>query len=57
MKIASCLQQVSFEGPGVFRPSLEKRGYEVRHWLVPSEGLPADPGDLLLMMGGPMFSE
>lgn len=54
MKIASCLQQVSYEGPGAFRQSLEKRGYEVHHWLVPSDGLPADPGDLLLIMGGPM---
>lgn len=54
MKIASCLQQVSFEGPGAFRQSLEKRGYEVHHWLVSSDGLPTDPGDLLLIMGGPM---
>jgi GMP synthase-like glutamine amidotransferase len=54
MKIATCLQHVSFEGPGVFRQALEVRGYSVKTILVPSEGLPQDPGDFLLIMGGPM---
>lgn len=54
MKVALCLQHVLFEGPGVFRPALETRGYAVRNVLVPVEGLPADPGDFLLIMGGPM---
>lgn len=54
MKIATCLQHVSFEGPGVFRQALEVRGYSVKTILVPSEGLPMDPGDFLLIMGGPM---
>ena len=54
MKVALCLQHVSFEGPGVFRRALETRGYRVRSVLVPVDGLPSDPGDFLLIMGGPM---
>lgn len=54
MKGALCLQHVLFEGPGVFRRALETRGYAVRNVVVPAEGLPADPGDFLLIMGGPM---
>jgi GMP synthase-like glutamine amidotransferase len=54
MKVATCLQHVPFEGPGVFRQALEARGYALRIILVPSEGLPPDPGDFLLIMGGPM---
>jgi len=54
MKVATCFQHVPFEGPGVFRQALEARGYMVRTTLVPSEGLPQDPGDFLLIMGGPM---
>ena len=54
MKVATCLQHVPFEGPGVFRQALESRGYVVRTILVPSEGLPQEPGEFLLIMGGPM---
>ncbi len=54
MKVATCLQHVPFEGPGVFRQALEVRGYALRTILVPSEGLPQDFGDFLLIMGGPM---
>lgn len=51
---AICLQHVPFEGPGAFGPSLKKHGVEVRQVLVPHDGLPKDPGDLLIVMGGPM---
>jgi GMP synthase (glutamine-hydrolysing) len=54
MKVALCLQHVPFEGPGIFRRSLETRGYTVRSRLVPVDGLPQDPGNFLLIMGGPM---
>ncbi len=54
MKTALCLQHVSFEGPGVFQPCLEKRGVELRKTLVPSDGVPRDLPELLLVMGGPM---
>jgi len=54
MKKALCLQHVSFEGPGVFQPYLEKRGFTLQKILVPSEGFPRDIPDLLLVMGGPM---
>ena len=54
MKEAICLQHVPFEGPGVFRRALETRGYRVRSVVVPADGLPLDPGDFLLIMGGPM---
>ncbi len=54
MKVATCLQHVPFEGPGAFRQALEAQGYAVNTILVPSQGLPPDPGDFLLMMGGPM---
>ena len=54
MKVATCLQHVPFEGPGVFRQALEARGYALRTILVPSEGLPKELGDFLLIMGGPM---
>jgi GMP synthase-like glutamine amidotransferase len=54
MKIATCLQHVPFEGPGIFRQALEVRGYSIRTTLVSFEGLPQDHGDFLLIMGGPM---
>ena len=54
MKIATCLQHVPFECPGVFRQALEAQRYTVKTILVPSQGLPHDPGDFLLIMGGPM---
>ena len=54
MNVATCLQHVPFEGPGTFRQALEAREYAIRTILVPSEGLPQDPGDFLLIMGGPM---
>lgn len=54
MRVARCLQHVRFEGPGVFRSCLEKRGYHVSHHLVPEDGFPPDPADFLLVMGGPM---
>ena len=54
MKIAHCLQHVPFEGPGVFRQSLEREGFQVQPCLVPTQGLPHAPEDFLLIMGGPM---
>ncbi|HBP87129.1 MAG TPA: type 1 glutamine amidotransferase [Nitrospirales bacterium] len=54
MKVACCLQHVVFEGPGVFRRALETRGYTVVNVVVPADGVPSDPGDFLLIMGGPM---
>src|SRR5262245_43416974 len=51
---AVCLQHVPFEGPGVFATSLEKRGVTLEYHLVPKDGLPADPGNLLIVLGGPM---
>lgn len=53
-KRALCMQHVPFEGPGAFAPLLAKRGYALETRLVPAEGLPAEPGDFLLVMGGPM---
>ena len=40
MKVATCLQHVPFEGPGVFRQALEAQGYAVKTIPVPSQGLP-----------------
>lgn len=54
MNVATCLQHVPFEGPGVFRQALGSRGYVLKTSLVPSQGLPPDPGNFLLIMGGPM---
>jgi GMP synthase-like glutamine amidotransferase len=51
---AVCLQHVPFEGPGVFATSLAKLGVSLDSRLVPKDGLPKDPGDLLIVMGGPM---
>lgn len=51
---AVCLQHVPFEGPGAFAASLKQRGVEIQQVLVPRDGLPRDPGDLLIVMGGPM---
>jgi GMP synthase-like glutamine amidotransferase len=51
---AICLQHVPFEGPGVFATALAKRGVPLERRLVPKDGLPADAGDLLIVMGGPM---
>jgi GMP synthase (glutamine-hydrolysing) len=51
---AVCLQHVPFEGPGVFAASLARRGVALERCLVPQDGLPKDPGDLLIVMGGPM---
>jgi len=54
MKTAWCLQQVAFEGPGVFRAALEQRGYLVNQGVVTTQGLPQGQIDFLLIMGGPM---
>lgn len=51
---AVCLQHVPFEGSGGLAGLLEKRGYRVECRVVPEVGLPSDPGDFLLVMGGPM---
>lgn len=51
---ALCFEHVAFEGPGVFAGCLERRGYQLERWKVPEVGLPKDPGDFLLVMGGPM---
>jgi GMP synthase-like glutamine amidotransferase len=54
MKKAVCLQHVPFEGPGTFGPVLQDMGFELDSYLVPEQELPQDPGDMLLVMGGPM---
>ena len=54
MPRAICLQHVPFEGPGAFASALAARGVGLERYLVPKDGLPKDPGDLLLVMGGPM---
>ncbi|HEU4684173.1 MAG TPA: type 1 glutamine amidotransferase [Nitrospira sp.] len=51
---AVCLQHVPFEGPGAFAEALSKRGIALERWLVPSVGLPAEPADMLIVMGGPV---
>ena len=50
----TCLQHVSFEGPGAFARSFAARGVKLEGILVPAQGLPKDHGDLLVIMGGPM---
>jgi len=54
MPKAVCLQHVPFEGPGAFATSLAKRGVMLERYLVPTDGLPHDTGDVLIVMGGPM---
>ena len=54
MKQALCLQHVPFEGPGVFERILKRQRFNLTRRLVPTEGLPPDAGDFLLVMGGPM---
>ena len=49
-----CLQHVPYEGPGVLADLLRAAGADLAAHLVPAQGLPDDPGDLLLVMGGPM---
>jgi len=51
---AVCLQHVPFEGPGALATSLAKHGCSLDSYLVQKVGLPSDPGDLLIVMGGPM---
>jgi len=51
---AVCLEHVAFEGPGLFAAALARRGVALKRWLVPADGVPEDPGDLLIVMGGPM---
>lgn len=51
---AVCLQHVPFEGPGAFATSLSNRGVSLERYLVPKDGLPQDPSDMLIVMGGPM---
>ena len=51
---AVCLKHVPFEGPGAFSAHLTRRGVSLEQYLVPEVGLPHDPGDLLIVMGGPM---
>jgi GMP synthase (glutamine-hydrolysing) len=54
MPRAICLQHIPFEGPGAFASALAARGVSLQRYLVPKDGLPQDPGELLLVMGGPM---
>ncbi len=54
MKQALCLQHVPFEGPGVFERILKRQRFNLTRRIVPTEGLPPDAGDFLLVMGGPM---
>lgn len=54
MQRATCLQHVSFEGPGAFASSLSTRMVSLERYLVPKDGLPKNAGDLLIVMGGPM---
>ena len=51
---AVCLKHVHFEGPGAFATALTNLGVSLDYYLVPKDGLPPDPGDLLIVMGGPM---
>jgi GMP synthase-like glutamine amidotransferase len=51
---AVCLKHVPFEGPGAFATALTKRSVSLERYLVPQDGLPKDPGDILIVMGGPM---
>ncbi|HSF66986.1 MAG TPA: type 1 glutamine amidotransferase [Nitrospiraceae bacterium] len=51
---AVCLKHVPFEGPGALATSLAKYGCSLDYCLVPKDGLPPDPGDVLIVMGGPM---
>lgn len=51
---AVCLTHVPFEGPGAFATHLPSRGVSLARYLVPQVGLPQDPGELLIVMGGPM---
>jgi GMP synthase (glutamine-hydrolysing) len=51
---AVCLKHVPFEEPGAFATALTQRGVSFERYLVPQDGLPKDPGDLLIVMGGPM---
>lgn len=51
---AVCLKHVPFEGPGAFATALTNLGVSLDYYLVPKDGLPSDPGDLLIVMGGPM---
>lgn len=48
------LQHVPFEGPGRIGEYAAAHGWSVEPHLVPRDGLPADAGDALLVMGGPM---
>ena len=52
---AVCLKHVPFEGPGAFATALTARGVSLEHYLVPQVGLPKDTGDLLIVIGGPVW--
>jgi GMP synthase-like glutamine amidotransferase len=45
---------VAFEGPGALAAIMAKRGYMLRSHLVPTEGVPAQADEFLIVMGGPM---
>ncbi len=49
-----CLEHVPLEGPGVIEEQLATRGGRLERHLVPKTGLPKDPGDMLIIMGGSM---
>ncbi len=49
-----CLQHVPSEGPGAFATHLTNRGVTLERYLLPKDGLPKDPDDVLMVMGGPM---
>ena len=49
---AVCLKHVPFEGPGAFATALKNLGISLPYRLVPKNGLPPDPDDSLIVMGG-----
>jgi hypothetical protein len=48
------LRHVPCEDPGAFASSLMKHGISIECHLVPENGLPQDPGEMLSMNDGPM---
>ena len=49
---AVCLNHMPSEGPGAFANSLANIGVALDYPLVPKDGLPSNPGDLLIVMDG-----
>ena len=54
MPTAVAVRHVAFEDLGLIAPVLAERGYDIRYVEAPTEPMPAEDADLVVVLGGPI---